>query len=63
MILWADYFKPEHLEKFPNLHDTFWKAMKLVSKNKQEVNKEAAQSLVKAVDEIAEMFHQTKATK
>ncbi len=62
MILWADYFKPEHLEKFPHLHDKFWKAMKLVSKNKQEVNKEAAQELVRAVDEIADIFHQTKAT-
>ncbi len=60
MILWADYFKPEHLERFPNLHDTFWKTMKLVSKNKQEVNKQAAEELVKAVDEIADMFYQTK---
>jgi nickel superoxide dismutase len=22
-ILWHDYFKPEHLEKYPNLHDVF----------------------------------------
>src|SRR5207245_9949589 len=22
-ILWSDYFKPEHLEKFPKLHDSF----------------------------------------
>ena len=27
-VLWTDYFKPEHLEKFPNLHDMFWKATK-----------------------------------
>ena len=26
MILWTDYFKPEHLATFPDLHDTFWKA-------------------------------------
>ena len=24
LILWSDYFKPEHLEKYPKLHDTFW---------------------------------------
>src|SRR5215213_6772472 len=24
-VLWSDYFKPEHLEKFPKLHDSFWK--------------------------------------
>ena len=28
-VLWTDYFKPEHLEKFPDLHDKFWKATKL----------------------------------
>lgn len=63
LILWTDYFKPEHLEKFPNLHDTVWKAAKLCSVNKQSVNLEKAQELVKAVDEIASIFAQTKATK
>jgi nickel superoxide dismutase len=24
-VLWHDYFKPEHLEKYPNLHETFWR--------------------------------------
>ena len=27
-VLWTDYFKPEHLEKYPNLHDLFWNATK-----------------------------------
>lgn len=57
LILWTDFFKPEHLEKYPNLHDTFWKATKLCSKNKQEVNIQAAESLIGAVDEIANMVH------
>ena len=61
LILWTDYFKPEHLEKFPDLHNKFWQAAKLCSKNKQEVNHEAAEALVKAVDEIADIFQQTKA--
>ncbi|MBI3485441.1 superoxide dismutase, Ni [Candidatus Daviesbacteria bacterium] len=60
LILWTDYFKSEHLEKFPDLHDKFWKAAKLCSKNKQSVDEEAANELVKAVDEIAEMFVQSK---
>lgn len=60
MVLWADYFKEEHLEKFPNLHDKFWKALKLVSKNKQAVDENLAKELIKAVDEIAEIFHQTQ---
>lgn len=61
LILWTDYFKPAHLEMFPDLHDTFWKAAKLCSENKQHVSKDAAQQLVRAVNHIAEMFEKAKA--
>ena len=27
-VLWTDYFKPEHFEKYPNLHDLFNRATK-----------------------------------
>ncbi len=30
-VLWHDYFKPEHLEAYPDLHETFWKATKQAS--------------------------------
>tara|TARA_Y100000310_G_scaffold181831_1_gene181862 strand:- start:376 stop:789 length:414 start_codon:yes stop_codon:yes gene_type:complete len=60
LILWTDYFKPEHLEMFPELHDTFWKAAKLCSKVKQEGTMEAAQELEKAVSQIAEIFYASK---
>ncbi len=60
LILWTDYFKPEHLAMFPNLHETFWKAAKLCSKNKQSVDMRAAQDLIKAVDEIADIFQKSK---
>jgi nickel superoxide dismutase len=60
LILWTDYFKLEHLEKFPDLHDKFWKAAKLCSKNKQSVDLKLAEELVKAVDEIAEIFAESK---
>jgi len=63
LILWTDYFKPEHLQMFPNLHETFWKAAKLCSENKQHVSKEASEKLVAAVNEIAEMFAKTKFSK
>lgn len=59
LILWTDYFKLEHLDAFPGLHDTFWKAAKLCSKAKQEVSMETAKELEKAVDEIAKMFKKT----
>jgi len=61
LILWTDFFKPEHLTMFPELHDTFWKAAKLCSQNKQTVDMKAAQELKKAVDEIAGMFAKAKA--
>ena len=60
MILWTDFFKNEHLEKYPRLHDMFWKAAKLCSKNKQEVNEEAARELAAAVDGIAKIFYEVK---
>jgi nickel superoxide dismutase len=59
-ILWHDYFKPEHLEKYPDLHNIFWNTIKLASKTKQEVNKEAAEELVRSVQRIAEIFWETK---
>ena len=59
-VLWSDYFKPEHLEKFPKLHDSFWKALKLASKNKQNIDAAAAADLQAAVKEISDMFYASK---
>ena len=60
LVLWTDYFKPPHLEKYPNLHETFWNAAKLCSAAKVEVNLEKANELVKAVEEIHKIFWATK---
>lgn len=59
-ILWHDYFKPEHLDKYPDLHTTVWNATKLASANKQNVDLDSAKQLVEAVDEIACIFWATK---
>lgn len=59
-ILWTDYFRPDHLEKYPDLHSHFWTAEKLASKNKQSVDADSAKELVDAVDKIAEIFWATK---
>ena len=59
-ILWHDYFKPEHLEKYPNLHDTFWKAAKLASKNKTEQDAANGEALLGAIEEIHTIFWATK---
>ncbi|MBA4180114.1 MAG: superoxide dismutase, Ni [Anaerolinea sp.] len=59
-ILWHDYFKPEHLEKFPNLHDMFWKAAKLCSKNKTEQDPANGEALLAAIEAIHNMFWASK---
>jgi nickel superoxide dismutase len=61
-ILWGDYFRPEHLEKYPDLHDTFWKAAKLCGTNKQRVDLDASKELVATVDKVTETFWATKNT-
>jgi nickel superoxide dismutase len=60
LILWTDYFKPPHLEQFPDLHDTIWKATKLCSSVKVEVSLEHAEELMETVQKIHEMFWATK---
>lgn len=60
LILWTDYFKPPHLEKFPDLHDTFWQAAKLCSSCKVHVSLEDAEALMKAVKKIHEIFWKSK---
>ncbi len=60
MVLWADYFKPEHLEKYPDLHNMFWMAIKQASQCKRHLNPEEGQKLVDQIDAIAEIFWETK---
>jgi nickel superoxide dismutase len=51
-VLWHDYFKPEHLEKVPNLHELFWNATKQVSKVKASTDLADAKKLLDLIDEI-----------
>jgi nickel superoxide dismutase len=60
LILWTDYFKPEHLEKFPELHDLVWQTTKLCGKAKQEMNPQTVQEMLGNVQRIAEIFWATK---
>ena len=63
IILWTDYFRPEHAEKYSNLHDLVWKTCKLTSTVKQQINKQAAQDLLAGIQQIAEIFWETKGVK
>lgn len=60
MVLWADYFKPVHLETYPDLHDKFWKAIKQASECKHHSEVAVADRLLEMIDEIAEIFAETK---
>jgi nickel superoxide dismutase len=59
-ILWHDYFRPEHVEKYPDLHTKVWNVNKLASRNKQNADVAAAEELLAAVREIAQIFWETK---
>lgn len=60
LVLWTDYFKPPHLEQYPDLHDSFWQAAKLCSAVKVEVSLEKAEELMRAIEKIHKIFWATK---
>ena len=60
LIIWGDYIRPEHVEKYQDLHTNVFSAMKLASRNKQNIDSQAAEDLVKAVQGFAETFWATK---
>jgi len=59
-VLWTDYFKPEHLEKYPQLHELFWTATKAAGQVKKTVNPDDVQKLLDLIGEIDKIFWETK---
>lgn len=59
-VLWTDYFKPVHLEKYPDLHEKFWLATKQAGECKHHSEPEEGKKLLEMIDEIAEIFWETK---
>jgi nickel superoxide dismutase len=59
-ILWTDYFKPEHLESYPQLHDLFWNATKEAGNAKRSEDPAQGQKLLDAIDELSKIFWETK---
>ncbi len=62
-ILWGDYFKPEHAQKYPQLQQLVWDIMKQGSECKQKVDVKAAESLLESVNKLAEIFWDSKGIK
>ena len=60
-VLWTDYFKPNHLETYPQLHDLFWNATKEAGLAKKAQDPAQGQKLLDQIDEISKIFWETKA--
>ncbi|MCZ7667027.1 MAG: superoxide dismutase, Ni [Chloroflexi bacterium] len=58
-VLWHDYFKPEHLDAVPNLHELFWNATKQVSKVKASTDPADGKKLLELIDEIDAAWKKT----
>ncbi len=59
-ILWHDYFKPPHLDEYPDLHTAFWNAAKQASTCKTSVSVDAANELMSMIENIHNIFWATK---
>ncbi|MDA8044801.1 MAG: superoxide dismutase, Ni [Actinomycetota bacterium] len=59
-VLWTDYFKPNHLEKYPELHELFWKATKAAGEAKKTNDVAVAEDLLSQIAEIDRIFWETK---
>jgi nickel superoxide dismutase len=61
-VLWTDYFKPPHFEKYPELHQLFNEATKLAGATgvKGSMDAGKAQELLDKIAEIDKIFWETK---
>jgi len=59
-VIWGDYFKQEHLDKYPELAGLVHKIMQLGSKSRQTASRETTLELLKAVNRFAEIYWETK---
>lgn len=61
-VLWTDYFKAPHFEKYPQLNELFNEATKLAGAGgtKGSLDPAVADQLLAKIDEISEIFWETK---
>ncbi len=62
-VLWTDYFKPPHFEKYPELHELFNKATKQAGAagGKGSMDPAEGQKLLDYIAQIDKIFWETKA--
>ncbi|GAA1418624.1 superoxide dismutase, Ni [Catellatospora coxensis] len=61
-VLWTDYFKAPHFEKYPNLNQLFNEATKLAGAagTKGQADPAVAEQLLGKIEEISKIFWETK---
>lgn len=59
-VLWTDYFKPPHIDQYPEIHDLFWQATKAAGEAKKSVDEADGKKLIELIDKIGEIFAKTK---
>jgi nickel superoxide dismutase len=62
-VLWTDYFKPPHFEKYPQLNQLFNEATKLAGGGggtKASIDPAVADQLLGKIEEISAIFWETK---
>jgi nickel superoxide dismutase len=61
-VLWTDYFKPPHFEKYPQLHELFNEATKLAGAGGTKGSTEVATAdkLLAKIEDIGKIFWETK---
>jgi nickel superoxide dismutase len=61
-VLWTDYFKPPHFEKYPQLHQLFNDATKMAgaSGTKGSTDPATAEALLAKIEDISKIFWETK---
>jgi nickel superoxide dismutase len=61
-VLWTDYFKPPHFEKYPNLNQLFNEATKLAGASgvKGSLDPAVGDQLLGKIEEISKIFWETK---
>jgi nickel superoxide dismutase len=61
-VLWTDFFKPPHIEQFPQIHDLIWRATKQAGEAKKSMDPEVSQKLIDLIQEVSDIFWQTEAS-
>ncbi|MFI9205063.1 superoxide dismutase, Ni [Streptomyces sp. NPDC053048] len=59
-VLWSDYFKPPHFEKYPQLHQLVNDTLKALSAAKASTDPKTGEKALELIAEIDRIFWETK---